>query len=376
MRHGNLAAEPLTELVQLSRTPQVGPVTFFSLLNRYGSVRGALEHLPELARRGGRKTPLIAPSRSQAEDEIARVQALGARMVPYGHSEYPALLTELPDAPPLLVVHGNTALWQRPTVAIVGARNASAAGCQLAARFGSELGAHGVTVVSGLARGIDTHAHKGALSSGTAGIIAGGIDTVYPPENAALYAAMRECGAIVSEQPCGQMPFASSFPARNRIIAGMCQAVLVVEAALQSGSLITARLAGDYHRELLAVPGSPLDARAQGCNQLLRQGALLAETAADVLAALSTAHAFHLSENVHTFHDKLPEASEGELARVRAQVTEKLSATAVSVDELVEQCQTTAQTALTVLLELELAGRVQRSRGNLVSLTASWEEVA
>src|SRR5690242_5219218 len=252
---------------------------------RFGTPAAALAAVPDLARRGGGKAPALR-TRKEAEREIARVEKLGAKWLALGKGLYPPLLAELEDAPPLLIAKGNLALLDRQAVAIVGARNASAAACRFARGLAYDLGQEGLVVVSGLARGIDSAAHDGALDTGTVGVIAGGIDIFYPPENEARQEAMCERGLVIAEMPPGTEPRARHFPYRNRIIAGMTSGTVVVEAAPRSGSLITARLAAEAGREVLAVPGSPLDPRAQGCNQLIRDGATLIQNAADVVEAI------------------------------------------------------------------------------------------
>lgn len=379
-QHKSLAQDNLVDVLRLLRSPGIGPITFFSLLRRFGKAANALDALPELAARGGRKNPLIAASREIAEAEIEATTRFGAKLVLFGASDYPALLLNIPDAPPILAISGNAQLWQnRDAIAIVGARNASAHGCQFAGNLARDLGSKGFAVVSGLARGIDAYAHKGALTSGTIGVIAGGIDTIYPPENTKLYEQMRETGAIISEQPFGQLPFAGSFPGRNRIIAGMTLGTVVVEAAPRSGSLITARFASDYGREVFAVPGSPIDPRAKGCNQLLREGATMVETSDDIVQALSPFRKIPQVEEApasYTQAQKTLAPDDRNMQELRVQLVDKLSANAVSVDELIEQCETSAQGVLTILLELELAGKLRRSAGNKVSLTPSMEETS
>lgn len=272
----------LVARVRLIRSPSIGPVTFRQLLARFGSAEAALAAIPDLAVRGGGKAPVLFADVA-ARQEIDRVERLGARYLVLGQGLYPSSLAEISDAPPLLIVRGDTRLLDRPMVAIVGARNASAAACRFARQLAHELGREGVTVVSGLARGIDTAAHDGALASGTIGVIAGGIDVFYPPENEERQRRMFEEGLVVAEMPPGTEPRARHFPYRNRIIAGLSFGTVVVEAAPRSGSLITARLAAEMGREVMAVPGSPLDPRAQGCNGLIRDGATLVQNAMDVL---------------------------------------------------------------------------------------------
>lgn len=381
MQYPSLAAQKPLDVLRLIRTPNVGPITFFQLIRRFGTAAEALAALPELSIRGGRKAPLAACPLANAEAEMAAAEKFGARMILYGAADYPRLLTAISDPPPVISVSGHAHLWQKNVIAMVGARNASAGGCQFAGRLARELGDAGFVVASGLARGIDSFAHKGALKSGTVGVIAGGIDTVYPPENEALYAQMRESGAIISEQPFGMAPFSGAFPGRNRIIAGMSIGTVVVEASPKSGSLITARFAMENNREVFAVPGSPLDPRSKGCNQLIRQGANMVESAADIIQGVAHLSAAHLQENPPMTYTQAPgEAApdDSELARARLILLEKLGVTPVSVDELIEQCDTSAGSVATVLLELELAGRVKRSPGNKVYSVAPEvvEEVA
>ena len=254
--------------LRLIRSANIGPVTFRALIERYGDAVAAIEALPMLAARGGGRAPALADE-SVVRREIATVRALGGRYLLLGDPDYPALLAEIDSAPPALIVRGELSLLARPAVAMVGARNASAAACRFARGLAEELGAAGYVVVSGLARGIDTAVHQGAIGHATIGVIASGIDVVFPPENAALQEDVATRGLLVAEQPPGTQPLARHFPSRNRIIAGLSLGTVVVEAAPRSGSLITARLAGEAGREVMAVPGSPLDPRAQGCNALI-----------------------------------------------------------------------------------------------------------
>src|SRR5439155_3248673 len=274
--------QDLIDRLRLVRSQGIGPVTFRQLIGRFGSAAAALDAVPDLARRGGGAPPRLF-GRDEAEREIAQVEKLGAKYLALGQGLYPRLLAELEDAPPLLMAKGNLNLLDRQAVAIVGARNASAAACRFARGLAHDLGQHHLLVVSGLARGIDSAAHDGSLSTGTVGVIAGGIDVFYPPENEDRQNAIGERGLLIAEMPPGIEPRARHFPYRNRIIAGMSSATVVVEAAPRSGSLITARLAAEAGREVLAVPGSPLAPRAQGCNQLIREGATLIQSAADVV---------------------------------------------------------------------------------------------
>ena len=377
MQHPSLAKDNVLDVLRLIRTPNVGPITFFHLIRRFGTAAKALEVLPELSVRGGRKTPLIACEREVAEKEFDAATQFSAQFVLYGSPKYPKMLHGITDPPPLISVIGNPDLWQsRDAIALVGSRNASANGCQFAHKLSKDLGQQGLLVVSGLARGIDTYVHKGSLASGTVGVIAGGIDNIYPPENEGLYKQMRESGAIISEQPFGSIPFAGAFPGRNRIIAGISLGTVVVEAALKSGSLITARFAMENNREVFAVPGTPLDPRSKGCNQLIRQGAYIVEEASDVISGISPMRQPHFAEPLADVYTATPMAlSDSELEQMRHKIIGKLGASQVCIDELIEQCETSAPVVLTILLELELAGRLKRSSGNKVYLTQIMEEV-
>ncbi|MBV9554938.1 MAG: DNA-protecting protein DprA [Alphaproteobacteria bacterium] len=355
--------------LRLSRTETIGPVSFYALLRRFGSARAALDAVPRLGR------DVTPPGRAAAEAELKALARLGGRIVCWGEPAYPDALAAVEDAPPVLSVLGRGELLRAPIVAVVGARNASANGRRLAHDIAAGLGEAGVVVASGMARGIDAAAHGGALATGSVAVVAGGIDVVYPEENRGLYDAMVRDGAVVAELPLGSEPQARHFPRRNRIISGMSLGVVVVEAAAKSGSLITARFALEQGREVFAVPGSPLDPRCRGCNDLLRNGATLTETAADIVNQLGPllrgapppqprrsrpAAALPLAPP-----SPAPPVVEGD-AMLEA-VLEKLSPTPVAVDELVRQCQLSAAAVATLLLELELAGRIERHPGNLVS---------
>ena len=368
--------------LRLIRTENVGPVTFFQLLRRFGSAEAALAALPGLARSGGRGVTLNVPPRQAAERELAAVAAAGGRLLAWGEPDYPAALAAIDDAPPLLTVLGNSALLRRPVIAVVGARNASANGRRLARDLAGELGRHGLVVASGMARGIDAAAHLGALAGGTLAVLGGGADIVYPEENRTLYEAILGAGAILAEPPLGTLPQAHHFPRRNRIISGLALGVLVVEAAARSGSLITARLALEQGREVFAVPGSPLDPRCRGTNDLIRNGASLTESVEDILQQLPPGMlrgaAPPLQGAAAADLPPLPAAQTGAAASAdsapetagsaRATLLDRLSASPVAVDELLRQCQLSPAMVVTILLELELAGRVERHPGNRVSL--------
>ncbi len=356
-------AERLDRL-RLIRSENVGPVTFRRLLERYGTAAAALRALPDLARRGGRPSMRLY-SAGEAEAELAALAGCNARLVVLGDEAYPAPLAMIEDAPASLAVIGDVRLLHRAAIAIVGSRNASLNGRRIANDLARDLGVAGLVVVSGMARGIDAEAHRGALDSGTVAVLAGGVDVCYPRENDQLYGRIREDGVLVSEAPPGTAPQARHFPRRNRIISGLSKGVVVVEANLRSGSLITARMAAEQGREVFAVPGSPLDPRARGCNELLRQGAVLTENAADVLAQL---RAPLRTLAAHVQPEPLPESNDAELEDARRLVAEALSPVPVPVDEIIRTCQLSPARVSTILLEWELAGRIERHAGNRVSL--------
>jgi len=354
--------------LRLARTQNVGPVTFAQLIARFGSAGAALAELPRLARRGGARDVRL-PSDGDARHELAMLEKIGARLIASCEAEFPPGLAGLDAPPPVITVLGHATLLRRDMVAIVGARNASALGRKLASRISADLGAAGLVVASGMARGIDTAAHEGALATGTCAVLAGGIDVIYPPENAALYERIKAEGAVVSEMPPGQAPQARHFPRRNRIISGLSRGVVIVEAAEGSGSLITANYALEQGREIFAVPGSPLDPRARGTNRLIREGAVLTETADDVLAGLRPMLGQDFRE---PGREPGPPAQddvsiEQEADRVRGRIVELLGPAPVDVDEVIRQCGARAAAVLAVLLELELAGRLTRHPGNRVS---------
>jgi DNA processing protein len=323
-----------------------------------------LAAVPELARRGGGKPPQI-PTTADIEREIEGVARRGGTYLFAGRAGYPALLAETEGAPPALIAIGDATLLERPAVAMVGARNASAAAIRFARQLAYDLASLGYVIVSGLARGIDTAAHQGSLDGGTIGVIAGGPDIFYPPENETLQREMERRGLVLTEQPPGTEPHARHFPSRNRIIAGLASGTVVVEAAPKSGSLITARLAADYGRDVMAVPGSPLDPRAQGCNQLIRDGATLIQSAADVAETLRPIGGSRVAAPAAPFRDGVANEISDEARRA---ILGLLSPSPVSVDELVRLSCLTPAAVHTVLLELELGGRLVRHAGARVSL--------
>ena len=359
------ASEDQIARLRLIRSDNIGPVTYFQLLARFGSAGAALDAIPDLAARGGGRAPKLV-ARGVVKREMEAVAALGARYLFLGQGLYPPLLAELETAPPALIVKGHLSLLEKPAIAMVGARNASAAACRFARQLARQVGEAGAVIVSGLARGIDTAAHDGALESGTIAIIAGGIDVAYPPENADRQQAITERGLLIAEQPPGVEPRARHFPYRNRIIAGLAHGTVVIEAAPKSGSLITARYATEFGRDVMAVPGSPLDPRAQGCNQLIREGAILVQNAEDVMETISPFKLRPLAQKRldYAAPAAVADASEAE----RSAVLDLLSPTPVPVDEVLRQSGLAPAAVQTVLLELELAGRLERHAGGRVSL--------
>lgn len=355
--------------LRLIRTPNVGPATFRDLINRFGTADAAIEALPELLAAGGSGRQPRIPSPAEAEAEMEAARKHGARFVGVGEPDYPPLMKRMDHPPPLLAVKGAVEVFSLPPVAIVGARNASLAGVKMARMLASELGREGFAVISGLARGIDTAAHQGALGTGTVAALAGGLDRPYPPENVELASEIASRGgAAISEMPFGWEPRAQDFPRRNRLIAGMSLGLVVVEAAKRSGSLISARLAGEMGRLVFAVPGSPLDPRASGTNGLLKDGAILVTETADVIQALAP-----LTEGIAVPAGTLDEPPDFSAALPpddsdRARVMEALGPTPVGVDEIIRHTGLHPAQVFMVLLELDLAGRLERHAGANVSL--------
>ena len=355
--------------LRLIRSENVGPVTFYKLLDRFGTAAAALDALPDLARRGGAKKTLKACPMAEAEREMDACMAQGGHYITRADDGYPSLLAHVEDAPPVLTALGHTHLLTKRCVAIVGARNASLNGCNFAKRIAAELGRAGLLVVSGMARGLDAAAHEGALDTGTVAVLGGGVDVIYPRENAVLYEDLKARGAIISEVMPGTKPHARHFPPRNRIISGMCRGTVVVEATMNSGSLITARMALEQNRDVFAVPGAPSDPRAQGCNNLIKQGAHLVQNAQDVMDVLSSDLSYMLEDpkSLNYIHKDSAPPDDAQLEAARREIQEMLSPSPVTVDELVRNCQFSHSAVSLVLLELELAGRLERHPGNRVA---------
>jgi DNA processing protein len=363
-----LTDEQRTDWLRLIRSQNVGPRTFRALINNFGGARAALEVLPALARRGGGGTAPQIYSREQAEREFAAAEKLGAVFVGMGEANYPRRLQIIDDAPPLLAVRGNCAALDLPAVAIVGSRNASAAGLKLTQRIARGLGEGGFATVSGLARGIDAAAHRASLETGTIAVLAGGHDRLYPPDHAELVDAILPAGIVLTEMPFGWEPRSRDFPRRNRLISGLALGVVIVEAAKRSGSLITARLALEQGREVFAVPGSPLDPRAEGTNGLLKQGATPVTEAADVISVLQPIMGLDRPVREPDIPSgESPDGAEPD-ADERSRVISLLSPAPVSVDDLIRIAKASPRAVRIVLLELEIAGRLERHGGGLVSL--------
>lgn len=354
--------------LQLLRSENVGPVTFRQLVNHFGSAETALQMLPELAARGGATRRIVIASQADAERELEEASRLGARFVAVGEPEYPPLMRRMDQPPPLLAMKGDLSIPLRPTVALVGARNASLTGIKMAKQLAAELGKAGFSVASGLARGIDAAVHQGSLDSGTIAALAGGLDRPYPPENLTLFEEIAKRGTVLSEMPFGWVPRARDFPRRNRLVAGIAFGLVVVEAAKRSGSLISARLAGEMGRLVFAVPGSPLDPRAGGTNTLLKDGAILVTEVDDIVSQITP-----LLEKPPPEPDRLEEPPPTSAAappndRDRDKIIQLLGPSPVLIDDIIRHTGLHPSQVLTVLLELDLAGRLERHSGSAVSL--------
>lgn len=367
--------------LRLIRSRRVGAVTFHRLMAEHGSARAALAALPDIARAAGVEDYAPCPE-GVALAEMRSARAFGAKLLLWGGPDYPAALMDLPDAPPILWARGELGLLARPMVAMVGARNASSLGLRMARRLAEGLGQGGQVVVSGLARGIDTAAHEAALETGTVAVLAGGIDVTYPEENAELARQIAARGVIVSEQPMGLQPQTRHFPLRNRIISGLSRAVVVVEAAARSGSLITARDAADQGREVMAVPGHPFDARAAGCNQLLRDGATLVRHAGDVAEALGLPAPRQASlaldkpgPEAVALPDPLPgpetpRRALGDMAAVHGEILARLGPSPLAEDQLIRDLALPPSVLMPALVSLELEGQISRAPGGLLTRTS------
>jgi len=354
--------------LRLLRSRRVGPATFHRLISEHGTAQAALDALPEVARAAGVTDYTPCPA-GVAEAELRAGHAAGATMLTHADAKYPRALRDISDAPPVLWVMGDLAVLDRPMIALVGARNASSLGTRMARFLAAELSEQGYTIVSGLARGVDTAAHLASLKGGTVAVMAGGVDVIYPAENTSLAADILKTGLRLSEQPIGLIPQARHFPSRNRLISGLTQAVVVVEAAAKSGSLITARTALDQGREVLAVPGHPIDARASGCNMLIRDGATLVRSAADVIEALpsDTPRETQAEMPLETTPEP-PARSLRDTAALHSQILQRLGPSPLAEDQLIRDLGAPARSVAPVLVDLELNGRIIRQPGGLLSL--------
>ncbi len=370
----SLSEEERLDWLQLARSENVGPAVFRSLIETFGSAADAIEAAPDLARRGGTRARITIADRATSSAELEAADRLGVALIGLFEPDYPELLRRIDGAPPMLSVLGDRACFGRPAISIVGSRNASAAGRKLAATLASDLGAADLFIVSGLARGIDTSAHQASLATGTIAVFAGGLDHIYPPENAGLVEdIVAGGGAAISEMPLGWRPRGRDFPRRNRIIAGLGLATIVVEAAERSGSLITARMALEQNREVMAVPGSPLDPRANGTNRLIKEGAALVETAEDILQILRpmvgdgfTAPKPSSIEPIRSAPAPRHSVEIGD--KDRQLISQALGPSPIDIDEIIRATGLPARTVTARLLELELAGRLERHPGSRVSL--------
>ncbi len=356
--------------LRLWRSDNVGPVTFRQLINHFGSAEAAIEGLPEMAVRGGAGRLPKVPNVSVIEDELTAVEKIGARIVGIGEPDFPKYLRLTPDCPPLVTFKGNPSVFQLPGLSVVGARNASLAGIKFTAKLAGEVGAEGYSIVSGLARGIDTAAHRAALRTGTIAAMAGGLSHPYPPENVELFHAIPDNGgAVITEMPYGWEPRAKDFPRRNRIIAALGLGLLVVEAAQRSGSLISARLANELGRIVFAVPGSPLDPRCEGTNNLLKNGATLVTEVRDLLDGLRPQTGVETTQTQSLDEPTYEDMGEQETNdNDRRRIIEALGPTPVAIDEIIAYSGLSAAKVYFVLLELDIAGRLQRHSGGAVSL--------
>ena len=366
------------EWLRLIRTENIGPITFYKLIETYGSAKDALEILPELSKEGGRKKPLMPPPMNAIEKEYEALQKLSGDIICAAEKHFPLALSAIDDCPPVLSYIGDINLARCPCLAIVGARNASINARKFALKLAQDLGQAGQIIVSGLARGIDTAAHEGAMMSGTIAVVAGGIDVVYPRENEELYEQIKQRGLIFAESPLGMEPIARHFPKRNRIVSGLSAGVVVIEATIKSGSLITARLAGEQGRDVYAVPGYPLDPRAAGPNKLIQDGATLITKADDILRALENFNGGMAlppsglqdisAQSLEIDPDQDNQCDEKDIDDVRDILLQNLSQMPTHVDEIARTCHVSIPALQMAVLEMELAGRLQRLPGNRIVL--------
>jgi DNA processing protein len=370
--HDGLTEEERLARLQLIRSRRVGAVTWHRLMAEHGNAVVALQALPDIARASGVENYAVCPEEVVLH-EMTQGRLAGAVLLCHGAPDYPAALADVADAPPVLWALGDISLLQQPCIAMVGARNASSLGLRMAKRLSETLGEAGQVVLSGLARGIDTEAHRAALATGTIAVMAGGVDVIYPEENTSLAAEIAARGCRLSDQPLGLVPQARHFPLRNRVIAALSRAVVVVEAAARSGSLITARDAADLGREVLAVPGHPFDARAAGCNMLIRDGATLVRGAADVLEAIGAQRPRVTADDVDN-RPPLPGPVPArrplpEIAALHGQILSRLGPSPLAEDQLIRDLALPAHAVASELVTLELEGKIIRAAGGLLSRT-------
>ena len=352
--------------LRLLRSRRVGISTFYRLLEEHGTAQNALAHLPEVARAAG--VDDYVPCREEhAISELRRGEKVGAQIIFRGTAEYPTAFNDLNDAPPFFWAVGDIKLLHRPTLGLVGARNASSLGTRMSRFLASALGEEGYVICSGLARGVDTAAHAAAIGTGTIAVLGGGVDVVYPAENAQLTRQIRENGLLISEQPMGTQPQARHFPVRNRLISGLSQAIIVIEAAAKSGSLITAKTALDQGRDVYAVPGHPFDARASGCNILIRDGATLVRNAEDVIEALPKLP--QQTEIIYDTPKPLPNRGLRETAKLHNRILARLSPSPLAEDQLIRDLKASAAQIAPALVDLEIEGQIERQSGGMVSLS-------
>lgn len=365
----SLSYKDKIDTLRLIRSDQVGPLTYHRLLARFGSAAAALDALPALSIRGGAAKAGRVFSIDQAERELETCAAGGVNVIAQGEPDYPPRLVHIEDAPPLLFARGCTELLRKKSVAVIGSRNASTNGLRFAEKISSDLGHNGLLITSGMARGIDAAAHRGGLETGTVAVMGGGVDVIYPRENAAIYDEIATNGVIISEMSVGTRPRATHFPRRNRIISGISRGIVVVEAAPRSGSLITARLALEQNREVFAVPGSAMDPRARGTNDLIRQGAILTEQASDVLDVINPGQLFQAPPPLLPIEADpiIPDTEPTPTDEVHGWLATRLGPTPVDIDDLAREFSSPAAMLSEALMELELAGRVERHPGNRIS---------
>lgn len=376
-----LTVQQKKEWLKLALSENVGPITFRNLLAYFGTPKEAITHLDEFARRGGRSKPIVLASEKKVTEQLKKAHELGVEILTLREPEYPRLLKKLEDAPPVLFAKGHLSLTTKTCVGIVGTRGASLNGKNFARHLSYDLAKSDYTIVSGMAKGIDSAAHMGALSNtdgkgGTIAVVGTGLDAIYPKENKTLCEELYERGCVICELPFGSPISPQNFPRRNRIISGLSKGIVVIEAQLRSGSLITARLAKEQGRHVFAVPGFPLEARSEGPNKLLKNGAILVEKASDIIDTFNDlSHAFQMEEPDFNCHfEPYTVISDRELAEARKIIVENLTYETTGVDELIQGTQLSAQIVSIILVELELAGRIERHPGNRVSLLAQIKE--